>query len=273
MAALAIGALAGPALAAGAKTITVSGRDLADGYPTTLSHKDRHWYSEDTRAGGASAIVNTYGAPAGFGDGSLELTTTPTNADKAQRITHQVAGTPLADVSELAYWTYQAAGNTAPTADASYQLQIDLDGDPATTSDFTTLVYEPYWNGTVAPATWQHWDAASGNWWSSRDIPGVVVHGAGGPPFTTPAAVAETYPNATVLGIGVNVGTYNPGYTVATDGVKFATTNQSLTFDFELGKDDCKHGGWQTAFAPLEFQNQGDCVAYVASAGRNQPAN
>jgi hypothetical protein len=33
-------------------------------------------------------------------------------------------------------------------------------------------------------------------------------------------------------------------------------------------KDQCKHGGWQT-FGP--FRNQGDCVGFVATGGRNPP--
>jgi hypothetical protein len=33
--------------------------------------------------------------------------------------------------------------------------------------------------------------------------------------------------------------------------------------------DDCKSGGWQEFGV---FKNQGDCVSYVATGGRNQPA-
>ncbi len=42
----------------------------------------------------------------------------------------------------------------------------------------------------------------------------------------------------------------------------------------ELSKDDCKQGGWQTILDlsgdPL-FNNQGDCVSFVATGGRNDP--
>ena len=66
-----------------------------------------------------------------------------------------------------------------------------------------------------------------------------------------------------MLGLGVNIGTFNPGYTVATDGVQFNDT----TYNFELGrrpasKDECKDGGWQSFNDPA-FKNQGDCVSYV----------
>ena len=33
-------------------------------------------------------------------------------------------------------------------------------------------------------------------------------------------------------------------------------------------KDQCKHGGWRTF---LQFKNQGDCVSFVASGGKNPP--
>ena len=36
-----------------------------------------------------------------------------------------------------------------------------------------------------------------------------------------------------------------------------------------LTMDDCKSGGWQEFGV---FKNQGDCVSYVATGGRNQPA-
>jgi hypothetical protein len=35
-------------------------------------------------------------------------------------------------------------------------------------------------------------------------------------------------------------------------------------------KDQCKHGGWQTYGV---FNNQGDCVSFVATGGKNPPAN
>jgi len=37
-----------------------------------------------------------------------------------------------------------------------------------------------------------------------------------------------------------------------------------------MSKDDCKDGGWRTFVAPA-FKNQGDCVSFVATGGRNQP--
>lgn len=247
---LAVGALALAGVAAAATVV--------------VTQNSSSWAPMDTRPGGDHEFTEAYGAPAGLGDGSLELTTDATNAAKADYWTFAHAGTPLTGVTDLSYWTYQAATPQAPTAAASYQLQVDLNG--AADGGFTTLVYEPYWNGTVVPASWQQWDVDAGGLWSSRTFTEgtcAVVAGAGGPPLYNLATLQTLCPNAVVGGIGVNVGTFNPGYTVATDGVQFNDT----TYDFEVGrapatKDDCKDGGWMTFDDPA-FKNQGDCVSWV----------
>ena len=37
-----------------------------------------------------------------------------------------------------------------------------------------------------------------------------------------------------------------------------------------ISKDQCKNGGWKTFGV---FKNQGDCVSFVATKGKNQPTN
>ena len=69
-------------------------------------------------------------------------------------------------------------------------------------------------------------------------------------------------PERVVLGIGVNVGTFNPGYTVATDGVQFNDT----TYDFELAAGRRRRTTARrrpASFNDPAFKNQGDCVSYV----------
>lgn len=221
------------------------------------------WTQDDTRGGGTVEWTEEYGAPPGLGDGSLELTTTLNPADKAGLYNHTMAGTPLADVDTLSFWTYQATTVQPPHAAASYQLQIDVNG-LSTPGGFTTLVYEPYWNGVVLNGQWQYWDVEEGLFWSSRTVAECgLVAGAGGPPLYLLDAVKPLCPNAVVVGIGVNIGTNNPGYTVATDGVQFNDT----IYDFEVGrrpstKDDCKDDGWMT-FNDPSFKNQGECIKWV----------
>jgi hypothetical protein len=194
--------------------------------------------------------------------GALQLTTDGTNAAKAQYM--KSVNVPLANISELSYSTKQVAGPAV--ADPSYQLEVNLNGSAG---GFTTLVYEPYWNGTVTPGVWQTWNVAAGQFWSSKTVAPLVVNGAGGPPFYTLAELQAAYPNAVVAAFGVNIGSYNPNYNVETDGVNF----NGITYDFETKavapstKDECKDGGWMN-FQTV-YKNQGQCVASVASDGKN----
>ncbi len=246
-AAIASAVVLGPGLPAFAETATLAASDtvIHDGYAANPSASDYLWYREDTRPGGNVFSSKTFGAPAGLGDGSLLLGTTADNAAKAQLMTSKIArGTALADVTGLSYWTYQSLLTGSITdAGPSFQLRVDLDGNLGTTADVTNLVYEPYWNDAegpdpqqpLAPNTWQHWDMIGGQWWTSKQITcGAlsVAPGAGGPPFTDPSEVATNCVGAKVVAIGVNVGSYNPNYLVAVDGIHFQSTTDDITWNF-----------------------------------------
>jgi hypothetical protein len=205
----------------------------------------------------------------------LQLTTDATTTSKAQYL-HGTT-TPLGDVIELGYSTKQ---NTASFAggDASYQLVVCLLGATAPTeanpagtcNGFTTLVYEPYENGTVTPGAWQTWDVDAGQLWSSRSVTdGATCNttaGAGGAPFYTVANLAAACPNAVAIGFGVNIGSNNPSYDVEADLVDFNGT----VYNFEpfvtvSDKDQCKKDGWKTIKDANggSFKNQGQCVSYT----------
>jgi hypothetical protein len=261
----------GPAIPAFAASTTdrVVIDTLRDGNPPTSDNpqNDAHWYREDTRVGGGVQLYKTgdngaLPAPGGsLGNGALALTTNSQNSAKAQLMTTQhVYGTPVADITGLDYSTYMDP-NSEPQNPLgskillpSFQLQIDTDGDGDvacgdTACGFTTLVYEPYQNGTghsdpqpaVATGTWQAWDATNGDWWSSKAIhctggtpedPFDRAAGAGGPPFTRPSQIATECPNAIVLQVGLNMGSFNPNAITAADGLHFATAANDYTWDF-----------------------------------------
>lgn len=237
----------------------------------TPAHNDG-WATADTNAGGSVQYFNDPSSPAP--DGALMLTTDGTNSAKAQYM--HTANTALKDVTTLSYATRQISASSA-SGDPSYQLVVCLAGvNNGTCGGFTTLVYEPYWNGTVIPNQWQTWDAAAGQWWSSKttgDTAGggttcSVTAGSGGAPFYHLADLATNCPNAQVVGFGVNVGTYNPNYVVESDLVTF----NDWVYDFQLtnaptDKDQCKGGGFNTMTDATGngFKNQGDCVSYITS--------
>jgi hypothetical protein len=228
------------------------------------------WSTADTRPGGAVNFVADSTAPSGVG--ALQLTTDATTAAKAQYM--HAANTSLASVTDLSYYTKQNSASFVG-GDPSYQLAVYLDGTPAT---FTTLVYEPYENGVVTPGVWQQWDVAAGQFWSSRTVTSgtcATVAGAGGAPFYTLAQLKTLCPNAVVVAFGVNVGTFNPSYDVETDLINFNGT----AYDFEpfqtaTAAEQCKNGGWQNVkdSSGASFKNQGDCVSFVASKGKNKAA-
>jgi hypothetical protein len=229
------------------------------------------WSTADTRPGGSVSFVLDNTAPGG-GGGALRLTTNATTTAKAQYL--HAANTDLADIDELSYYTRQISASFAG-GNASYQLPVCLGGfnSPQTTTNptgctgFTTLVYEPYQNGTVIPNVWQFWDVDAGQFWSSRtysDGTCSVSAGGGGAPFYTLAGLQTLCPNAVAVGFGVNIGSNNPSYNVYTDLVNFNGT----TYNFDVvpsNSSQCKNGGWANLMRAdgTTFKNQGDCIQYV----------
>jgi len=227
------------------------------------------WSTADTRPGGTVTFEADANAPRGAG--ALQLTTDLTVTAKAQYL--HAANVPIADVSELSYWTRQVSSAVFPLADPSYQFILCLNGVSSTgvCNGFTTLVFEPYQNGVVMPGQWQYWDVAAGQFWSTRTVvctgaPVIgqgVTGGAGGAPFYTLDDIKTMCPNAVAVGFGVNIGSNNPGYVVRTDLVDFNGT----IYDFELtnvptDKNQCKNGGYVdfTDADGQPFKNQGQCV-------------
>lgn len=257
-------ALTGLALPA-VMALTVGAARAATTVVVTPTHT-QGWSTADTRPGGEVNYVSDASSP--YPSGALQLKTDATNSAKAQYL--KAASGPLAEVTELSYWSKQVSGPAH--ADPSYQFILDLNGSAS--GGFTTMVYEPYQNGVIMPGVWQQWDVDAGQMWSSRSFSEgtcVVTAGAGGAPFYSLAMLKTNCPNAVVLGFGVNVGTFNPSYDVLTDGVNFNGT----TYDFELTntpstKDECKQGGWMnlTDQNGQAFKNQGQCVSWTNGRGQ-----
>lgn len=180
-------------------------------------------WNSGSASGGATNFVTDSGAP--YGSGALELTTNSTNTSRAQRTKLLNPNIKLSDVTALSYSTKYVSG----PVHAGAALQITINGLTGTSSS-TTLVYEPYWNGTVdTSGAWQQWNALSGGkFWSSTTVAGFTA-GAGGPPFYTIPQVLAMHPNAKITSIKLNIGTYNPGWVVRADGVRLNST----IYDFE----------------------------------------
>ena len=241
---------------------SVSGNATQLNYVVVTPSNTQGWSTADTQPGGAVNYVVDSTAPGDPHIGALQLTTDATNTAKAQYMHGADVG--LSTVKSLSYSTKQNLGPVV--AAASYQLPVFLNGN----SGFTTLVYEPYWNGTVdTGGNWQTWDVDAGLFWSSRTVTcsgGTITGTPGGPATYTLAQIEATCPSAQVIGFGVNIGSFNPSYDVESDLVNFNGT----IYNFEpyvvaTDKSSCKNGGYQnvTDNNGNSFRNQGQCVSWT----------
>jgi hypothetical protein len=264
-------------------TVVVTAADLGHG-----------WYPADTRAPGTGTFENGPTTPP-LGSGSFELKTI-TNPEKVQLFTDAYDNVALSSITALGYSTYRDPSSTGFIAGvAALNLRVDLTGDGQPDAYF---VYEPYQdqgNAAVQTGVWQSWDAYRGGaakWW--------INSGAGGCGQNTPCAwstIVAAFPNATIQegpncgpggvivpcpgSLGVNQGSFNSGIISNVDALSVGVSGATTTYNFELtppppptppSKDACKKGGWAnyTDVAGHAFANQGDCVSYFATGGKNK---
>lgn len=231
--AIALGALAP---AAAADTVVVTGSDVTgDDVPVGSS-----WSHGDTRFDGAGTFVAGPSSPP-LGTGSYELRT-PANPDKVQLMTNRHAGTKLADVDGIGYWTYRDPSSTGFVAGVpSINLRVDFDADGTTDA---YMVFEPYQdqgNAAVQTGVWQHWDAHRGGaarWWVS----GTALPACGQATPCSWSQIVSQRPTAAiregsdVLGsFGVNQGSFNSGLVTAADSLSLSVAGNETTYDFEPG--------------------------------------
>lgn len=193
------------------------------------------WIKDDTRDNGHVAYVPDTTAFNGNGALSLKTDAAPVSGqDKAQYMKYFSAPVALSSITgELSFDTKQnSASFSAGTP--SYQIPVLLNG-PSGTGDFATIVYEPYvdqGNAAIQNGAWQHWtiNPSSSKLYVTKTITGQngnVVASQGSSPYTLDQ-IKQYFPNATVLGFGLNVGSNNPGYDTEADNFTFNGT----TYDF-----------------------------------------
>jgi len=220
------------------------------------------WVTQD---GAPSYVIGPAGAD---GAGSLKFATDSTSSSKENYF--QPTNTPLAGVNRLGYMVDVTSG-----VPASYQLQVLGVHRTDSTSTFTSLVWEPVYNGQVNGPNGgfvTESNLENGIWWSSHPIDGDPLGNNG---FVSLSQIIEANPGAQVVAFGINVGSGTPDATSYVDDVTFnGTTYNFEPFAVATDKDQCKQGGWQSYkdASGQSFKNQGDCVSYVATGGRNMAA-
>ena len=227
----------------------------------------------------STSFVAGPGTPT-WGPGSLELDAPTSNKVAVGTLQYGAAENDpairLDDITELRYWTYTADTTLAPTL----QLEVSYPGSKWD-SGYGTLTFEPYMQGSgaVAPNTWQEWNVLDGKVWvSAMPTPG---EGGQSQPVTWDRFL-QMYPNATVLRVlDVSAGSSSAAwgdYTGYVDAVAIGIDGNTTVYDFNqpantpTSKKDCKKGGWANYedASYTAFANQGDCVSYVASHGKNK---
>lgn len=137
-------------------------------------------------------------------------------------------------------------------------------------------MYEPYLQpggqNAIVHDTWQSWNTlGSGEWWSTHTATGNPVSGTPETIFKFQTWSWSTFmtqfPDAVIIGgLGFNVGSgWTGSYSGNADALAVGVSGSTTTYDFEPDASVCKDGGWQT----YGFKNQGDCVSYVVTGGRN----
>src|SRR5690606_8265971 len=124
-------------------------------------------------------------------------------------------------------------------------------GDQGTMASPVPLVWEAvygYGAGAIDDDTWQTWDTTStssgSGWWSTRGLGTICSFNC----FVDWTTVLEQNPSATIVAMGVNVGS-GPGgsFVGATDAFAPTLGDETIIYDFDVvvepeSKDDCKKG-------------------------------
>lgn len=188
-----------------------------------------------SRVGGQGSFAVGPGTPP-RGVGSYH-TNTPTGSNdrQIQLFNYDHYGTKLSHLRELSYWTYRKASSTSnPIQLPAINIIADMNGDEH--GGVTFLVYEPYYTldnaGGIKTGEWQYWDtfAEDAEWWSAEPIPGAPNRDT----FVHLSLLIEKNPDAIILGIGINQGTYNPGLEAASDMLTLRFKGERcIAYDFE----------------------------------------
>lgn len=199
---------------------------------------DSKWFfyndENDTIDNSLGSFVNGP-ATAPYGSGSIQISVSGTQ--RRNIATYQFAGTPLSEITELGFSTYNpSVGNGGSNQRSAYlHFNVDFNGSDSWQG---RLVFLPP-TGQVQQNTWQTWDAIQGGsalWkYSGSTWP---VTGEAGSIAKTWSQILSDYPNVRIRvsdpWLGLRVGEpYNDGYTENIDGFIFGTSSGTNIYNFE----------------------------------------
>lgn len=260
-----------------ATTTVVKSGDLASSVSDVIASPQKWLFYNDENdtidSSLGSFVTGPVAPPVGMGSAQISVSGT----QRRNLATYQFSGTPLSNITELKYSTYNSSVGNPGSSQRSGYLQFNVDFNGTDTWQ-KRLTYVPSNNGTVTQNNWNQWDAINGGnalWTYS----GATWPGSGGSGFTpkTWDQIKSEYPGVRIRvsdsQLSIRVGEpYADGYTENIDKFIFGTVSSTKVFDFEptvslINKDQCKNGGWMTSNTTI-YKNQGDCVSSFASNGK-----
>jgi hypothetical protein len=153
------------------------------------------------------------------------------------------------------------------------QIRVDTTGDGVSDGSVRVAI-GPSPSFTDCPTGWQN----TGNVIGNEDAGRYDYSVFGGSPFTTYSNAPAAVTSGQVVGVTVVVdGSWNANatngdgeQTVLIDNVN--VNGDVTTFEPAPTKDSCKNGGWMalTDSNNRPFKNQGDCVSFFATKGKNK---
>jgi hypothetical protein len=212
-------------------------------------------------ASAATASAATlFGGATANSDGSVTLVSNATAPFSG--IAYQVpAGTTFSELETLSVDYRGQCGGGSPR----FQVGIDSDGDGDRDGNiFVYLGPVPSFTGCSTTAF-----TSSGNLIGSTETRFDLTQ-LGGPYSGTYQDALALLGGKTVTGIQLVVDSgwmFSGGQTVVVQNVVVSPQRVGPP----TSKEQCKNGGWKNFNNPA-FKNQGDCVSYVATGGRN-PGN
>ncbi len=201
----------------------------SNGAVTVTPSNMQGWgFVDDNGNGGTGQMVSGPASPP-LGSGSAELSVDDTTQGYALA-TAAYAGTPLADISDLGYSSYQ------PGPTLAIALQFDVKYRTSDTSYDGRLVYEPYQNGHVTVGSgWQSWSPLDGIWWASHTGPTNGTNGLC--PISAPcdwSTILSDFPDATISGgVLFKAGSGWSSFDGNVDAFTIGVNGTDTTYDFE----------------------------------------
>jgi hypothetical protein len=199
----------------------------------------------------------SYVSPGIDSNRAVELTSEGTNLFSG--IDYGVeSGLTFADIEELSSDYMFETGDTCGLGSPRFQINVDQGG--------VEKNIFAYWGSYPAYA-----DCATAT--STGDLlePGLYVDTSqlGGTFYHEYSDAVADFGGLTVTGIQLVVD--GPNQTVVVDNTMVDTTLFTYEIPVAMTRDECRNGGWRTLADNNGngFKNQGDCVSFVSTGGRN----